>query len=194
MDTTDNEEEHNVNGTLNVTLPRQEILQMIAKQYKPLLEAFHGELAVQHLDTNLPIGELHEARASYTLFLDFCIEGNEDMDPAIKWWLQNRGKVLAQSETGAGDFDIDDKIRICSECGTQMSALGITKVKYCPNCGKDNREEIACQTMTYGELEDFTLFACPHCEGTDFELDQNWVENGKLWARCKKCGRNFNGE
>ncbi len=41
--------------------------------------------------------------------------------------------------------------------------------------------------------EDFTLFACPVCEGTDFELDQNYLEGGKLWAKCKGCSREFKG-
>lgn len=85
-DTTDSEEEHNVNGTLNITLDRQEIARLIAEQYKPLLERY-PDLKIQHLDTNL---------GDYTLFLDFCVEpDNEhklpsDMQEVIEWWLQNR--------------------------------------------------------------------------------------------------------
>jgi len=140
-DTTDSEDEYNVNGTLNITLDRKEIAQLIAEQYKPLLERY-PDLKIQHLDTNL---------GDYTLFLDFCVEtDNEhklpsDIQEVIEWWLQHR------HERPTGD-------------------------------------------LTYGQLEDFTLFACPYCEGADFELDQNFLENGKLWARCKGCGRNFNGE
>ena len=36
----------------------------------------------------------------------------------------------------------------CPECATLKKRLGTTKVIYCPNCGDDNREEIACQAKT----------------------------------------------
>ena len=33
-------------------------------------------------------------------------------------------------------------VYICTECNTRMEKLGETDVRYCPNCGHDNRQEL----------------------------------------------------
>ena len=84
-DNTDTEEEHNVNGTLTITLPRQEIAELIAKQYEPLLQQF-PDLQVQHLDTNL---------GHYDFFLDFSVEADDPVrgrEEEITWWLEHRNE------------------------------------------------------------------------------------------------------